>query len=161
MRTFATGLFVLMVVATAIRAEEAKKEGDANATQAVKDALKALFPEGEVKNIAKEQKGKLRRFNAEVQDKDGLHKVKMRADGSVLERSDPVKPEAIPAAVTTALKTKAPKGKATAATKYTIRGKVTWEIEYDSEGAKSKAYFAEDGTEAQPPASAKDDEEDK
>jgi hypothetical protein len=138
------------------RAEEEKKD---DATQAVKDTVKALFPDGTVKTITKEQKGKLRRFNAVVTDKDGEHKLLMRADGSVLERTDPVKPETLPAGIVSALKKKNEKGKAIAATKYVIRSKTTYEVEFTVEGKKDKLYFAEDGSEAQAPVTGKDDEE--
>ncbi|MBI3829016.1 MAG: hypothetical protein HY291_05850 [Planctomycetes bacterium] len=157
MRTLACTLicFALMLC-TAARAEDEKKE---DATQAVKDAVKALFPEGSVKTITKEQKGKLRRFNAVVTDKEGEHKLLLRGDGSVLERTDPAKPETLPAGIVAALKKKNEKGKATAATKYLIRSKTTFEVEFTVEGKKDKFYFGEDGSEAQAPVTGKDDEE--
>lgn len=146
-----------------VAAEEAKTEGAeaANATPAVTNALKTLFPEGEIKSIAKEQKGKVRRFNAVVKDKDGEHKVQFRADGSVVERVDPVKPEAVPAGITNYLKNKSSKGKIGTTTKYTIRGKVTYEVEFENEGKKEKLYFGEDGSETQAPSKAKEDEDEK
>lgn len=162
MRILACSLLCLtLAIVIAARAEEAKSEGAdaASGTPAVKDALKTLFPDGTVKSIAREQKGKLRRYNAVVTDKDGEHKLQMRADGSILERTDPVKPEAIPAGILSALKKKNEKGKATAATKYVIRSKTTYEVEFTVEGKKDKLYFGEDGSEAQVPATGKDDEE--
>lgn len=144
-------------------AEEAKTEGTetANATPAVTNALKTLFPEGEIKSLVKEQKGKVRRFNAVVKGKDGEHKVQLRADGSIVERVDPVKPEAVPSGIANYLKNKSGKGKIGAATKYTIRNKVTYEVEFENEGKKEKLYFGEDGSEAQAPSKAKEEEEDK
>ncbi|MCW8131831.1 MAG: hypothetical protein KIS92_15905 [Planctomycetota bacterium] len=157
---FVLAAFLIGLSPARPHAEEEKKD-EVSAPQSVKDALKTLFPDGEVKSVKREQKGKLRRYNAEVQDKDGLHKLQMRADGSVLERTDPLKAEAIPAGIAAALKNKSSKAKATGGTKYTVRGKVTYEVEYENEGAKSKGYFAEDGSEAPAPAAAKDDDEDK
>lgn len=153
-------LCLTILGAAAASAEEAKKD-DTNATPAVKEALKSLFPEGVVKSLAREQKGKLRRYVAVITDKDGEHNLQLRADGSVLERSDPIKPEAIPAGILAVLKKKNEKGKTTAATKFTIRSKVTYEVEFEAEGKKEKLYYGEDGSQGQPVTVGKGEDEEK
>jgi len=119
--------------------EEEKLDDKSNAPAAVYKAISTLFPKGKLKKIEKDQQGKVRRFKIVVEDDEGEHTAELRSDGTVAERTDPVKPEALPLPVDNTLKARSPRGKVTKATKSTKGTAVTYELTVEQDG-QPKTY---------------------
>jgi len=128
-----------------VRAQEAEKVADT--TEAVRKALKTLYPEGEVTAITKEQKGRVRRFLAVVKDKAGEHKLTLRSDGSVVESRDPVETKTLPPAVVAEIKKRFPAGTISSVAKLAKYKAISYEVKVNDQTEKV-VYLKEDGAEA-------------
>jgi len=117
-------------------------------TVAVKNALKTLYPDGEVVKIDKERKAGVRRFEATVRDKSGEHTLVLRSDGSVVESSNEIARDSLPKAVKEKLAKYFPASKILLAFKNQRNGQVFYRVTID---APKTLFFTEDGSEVAEP----------
>lgn len=146
------GCMVLMPMRACNAADDKEVAKKDKTTPAVEKAIKSLFPEGEVASITKKRIKNTRRFDvivkvekkvkdekAKKDDKKGEEKkeyvehfLRLRPNGSVVERKDPIEESELPSKVKSAITKKYKKAKVTSATKLTKYKTVTYEIEVDT-----------------------------
>ncbi len=140
---FASFFYVLLLLSTSTIGSEPDP-----VTIAVRNALKSLYPDGEVIKIDKERKAGVRRFEAIVRDKSGEHTLILRSDGSVIESSNEIARESLPKTVKEKLAKYLPGSKISSAFKIQRSGLVVYRVITD--GPKT-FFFTEDGAEVAEP----------
>lgn len=118
-----------IVLVTGARADE-EKVPLKDVPRVVLDAVRARFPEGEIKDAGKEVEGGKTTYEVAVKDKGHAIDVSLKADGTILEVETEVAAGDLPEAVTAALKAKYPRA--------TIR-KAEEVVKFDG-GREEKSY---------------------
>jgi biopolymer transport protein ExbD len=147
-----SSVIVMAVLAACAAVYAEKLEGKVELPEAVKSAIKALYPAGEIKEAKMEKEG-LKLYEAKVDANGAKIEIKADAEGTIAKATTKEKVESLPAAVAQAVTAQG--GKAIEAEKEVTYSQIklvkldapvtTYEVKIEKDGKTTEIEISTDG----------------